>query len=402
MRLFRYWVRSKINAFVPLPAHQIVGYLCGMLKVGILGGGQLGRMLLQTAANYPSVTYVMENDTECPAASLCHHFTCGDIRDYESVLAFGRKVDVLTIEIEQVNVEALEQLEREGVRIVPRPSVLRTIQNKILQKNFYQQHSIPTPAFRVTQNKAELVEHLDLLPAVHKLGIGGYDGKGVTILNNAADLEKGFNEPAVLEKKIDIQKELAVLVAVSPSGEIIAYPSVEMVFNNELNLLDYQICPSLISTESESKAQLLAQQVVGAFASPGLFAVEMFIDRSGDIWVNEIAPRVHNSGHHTIEAHYCSQFDMLWRILMGLPLGNPHPIQPSLMLNLIGDPGFSGKVRYEGLEELLHIPNAFLHLYGKKETKPGRKMGHVTLMGEPLAALTQAAEKIKSTLRVIS
>ena len=373
-----------------------------MKKVGILGGGQLGRMLLQAAANYPTETYVMENDAECPAANLCHHFVLGNIRDFESVLQFGRMVDVLTIEIEQVNVDALEQLEKEGITVIPRPAVLRTIQNKIHQKTFYQQNNIPTAPFRITPSRASLSEHLDLLPAVHKLGVGGYDGKGVTILNTAADLDAGFDEPSVLEKKIDIQKELAVLVAVSQTGEIVGYPSVEMVFDQKLNLLDYQACPSLISTENEINAVTLAKQLVQAFDSPGLFAVEMFIDLENNIWINEIAPRVHNSGHHTIEAHYCSQFDMLWRILMGMPLGNPEPIMPSLMLNLIGANGFSGKARYEGLEELLRLPNAFLHLYGKKDTKPGRKMGHVTLMGNCLEDLTAIANNIKATLRVIS
>jgi 5-(carboxyamino)imidazole ribonucleotide synthase len=392
----------KINVFRTLSRLEARGYLCQMKKVGILGGGQLGRMLLQAAANYPTETYVMENDAECPAANLCHHFVLGNIRDFDSVLQFGRTVDVLTIEIEQVNVDALERLEKEGITVIPRPAVLRTIQNKIHQKTFYQQNNIPTAPFRITPSKAALSEHLDLLPAVHKLGIGGYDGKGVTILNTVADLDAGFDEPSVLEKKIDIQKELAVLVAVSQTGEIVAYPSVEMVFDQKLNLLDYQICPSLISTEIETKAVSLAKQLVSAFDSPGLFAVEMFIDLENNIWINEIAPRVHNSGHHTIEAHYCSQFDMLWRILMGMPLGNPEPIMPSLMLNLIGANGFSGKARYEGLEELLRLPNAFLHLYGKKDTKPGRKMGHVTLMGSYLEDLTATADNIKSTLRVIS
>ena len=378
----------------------IHGYLCAMTKVGILGGGQLGRMLLQTAANYPAETHVLENDPRCPAAGLCHHFHLGDIQHYETVLAFGRQVDVLTIEIEQVNVEALEELEREGRRIIPKPAVLRTIQNKILQKEFYQQHQIPTAPFRITQNRSELVQHLELLPAVHKLGMGGYDGRGVVILNEATDLPRGFDAPAVLEKKIDIQKELSVLVAVSTSGELTTYPAVEMIFDPKFNLLDYQICPAAINTETKTKAASLAEQLVGAFGSAGIFAVEMFQDTQGDLWINEVAPRVHNSGHHSIESHYSSQFDMLWRILMEWPLGNPNAILPSLMINVVGAEGHSGPAFYEGLSEILQLPNAFVHLYGKNTTKPGRKMGHITLIGSDLEELKKTAGFVKSSLRV--
>ncbi len=373
-----------------------------MKKVGILGGGQLGRMLLQAAANYPAITYVLENDPDCPAAKLCHRFECGDIRDYQSVLDFGRKLDVITIEIEQVNVEALEQLEREGIQVIPKPSTLRIIQNKILQKEFYRQHNIPTAPFRITQNRSELSDHLDLLPAVHKLGVGGYDGRGVVILNEPEDVSQGFDQPSVLEKKIEIDKEIAVLVAVDSAHHSVAYPSVEMVFDPKLNLLDYQICPATISTENERKAIRLAQQLIEALGSPGLFAVEMFLDRNGSIWINEIAPRVHNSGHHTIEAHFSSQFDMLWRILMDLPLGNPDAIMPSVMINLIGAPGHSGEAVYEGMEELLKMPNAHLHVYGKRATKPGRKMGHVTLMGENPGELAAAAGRVKDLIKIRS
>ncbi|MBM3431894.1 MAG: 5-(carboxyamino)imidazole ribonucleotide synthase [Bacteroidetes bacterium] len=372
-----------------------------MIRVGILGGGQLGRMLLQAAANYPAETHVMENDPSCPAATLCHHFHLGNIRTYEDVLNFGRQVDVLTIEIEQVNVDALELLEKEGIRVIPKPAVLRTIQNKILQKEFYRQNNLPTAPYCITQNRSELINHLELLPAVHKLGVGGYDGRGVTVLNQESDLPLGFDEPAVLEKKIEIKKEIAVLVAVAPSGETKVYPSVEMIFDPNLNLLDYQVCPADINTEIESKAAALAIQLVEAFQSPGLFAVEMFLDHSGNQWINEVAPRVHNSGHHTIEAHYCSQFDMLWRILMGLPLGNSTAILPSLMINVLGAAGFTGDASYLGLEKVLQLPNAFLHLYGKKRTKPGRKMGHITLMGADVNQLKRFAEDIKTRLQVV-
>lgn len=371
-----------------------------MKKVGILGGGQLGRMLLQAAANYPVITYVMESDPDCPAAHLCHHFQTGDIRSYDQVLAFGRQVDVLTIEIEQVNLEALEQLEQEGIRVIPSPSVLRTIQNKILQKEFYQANGIPTAPYVITQNQAELHQHLDLLPAVHKLGVGGYDGRGVVVLDHEKDLPKGFDEPSVLERKIDIQQEIAVIVAVDQQGSLTCYPAVEMIFDPALNLLDYQLCPAFISTEIENEALTLAKQVIRAFGSPGLFAVEMFVDRSGKVWINEIAPRVHNSGHHTIEAHYSSQFDMLCRILLDYPLGNPERIQPSIMINLVGADGYSGEAIYEGLDEVLRLPHSFVHIYGKQVTKPGRKMGHITLMNPDLESLKQDAERVKQLIRV--
>ena len=371
-----------------------------MKKVGILGGGQLGRMLLQSAANYPVETYILESDPDCPAAKLCHHFQIGNIRSREDVLAFGRQVDVLTIEIEQVNLEALEQLEQEGIEVIPSPSVLRVIQNKIRQKEFYVANGIPTAPFVVTQNQTELTEHLSLLPAVHKLGVGGYDGRGVVVLNSEKDLHKAFAEPSVLEQKIDIHQEIAVIVAVDKQGTLTCYPAVEMIFNSNLNLLDYQLCPASISTEIEINAASLARQVVGAFGSPGLFAVEMFVDQLGEVWINEIAPRVHNSGHHTIEAHYSSQFDMVWRILLGFPLGNPDRILPSAMINLVGADEQSGEALYEGLAEILAMPQAFVHIYGKRVTKPGRKMGHITLLHNNLEALRLDAERVKRMIQV--
>ncbi len=378
------------------------GYLCNMKKLGILGGGQLGRMLLQAGANYTAETFVLENDPDCPAAKLCHHFQQGDIRDYQTVLEFGRKLDVLTIEIEQVNVDALEKLEQEGITVIPKPAVLRIIQNKIQQKEFYRHHDIPTAPFHITSNSTEVQKFIPFLPAVHKLGVGGYDGKGVTILNTEADLVNAFDEPAVLEKKMEIHQEIAVMVAVAGSGEVRSYPAVEMIFNSELNLLDFQACPANISIQTEEAAAKLAEKVVCSFGSAGLFAVEMFVDSQGGVWVNEIAPRVHNSGHHTIEAHYCSQFDMLWRILMGFPLGNTDRIQPSVMINLIGEKGSSGEAVYEGLDAVLRIPHAFLHLYGKKTVKPGRKMGHITLMAPELSEIQKEAMSIKQMLRVRS
>lgn len=371
-----------------------------MQKIGILGGGQLGRMLLQAAANYPIETFVMENDPECPAAHLCNHFTKGDIRNFDDVYRFGKGLYAITIEIENVNTDALEKLEAEGVKVFPKPSVLKTIRNKIAQKEYYKNNQIPTAEFRITKNLAELKEAEDFLPAVHKIGEGGYDGRGVQIIKTKQDIEKGFDAPSVLEKFISVQKEIAMMVAINEKGETALYPPVEMVFDPHLNLLDYQICPADIEQKVLWKIEAIALSVARNFQSPGIFAVELLIDKNGDVFVNETAPRVHNSGHHTIEAHYSSQFDMLWRVMLGYPLGNTDPILPSVMVNLIGGDGYSGEVKYEGLDEVLKIENAFVHLYGKKETRPGRKMGHVTIMSREKQELLHQSNKIKHTLVV--
>ncbi len=370
------------------------------MKVGILGGGQLGRMLLQQAANYPVETWVMESDAACPAAHLCHHFVLGDIKNYEDVLAFGRQVQKLTIEIENVNVDALETLEGEGIQVFPKPAVLRTIKNKITQKKFYQQQGIPTPDFRVTNSLAELTNYTSFLPAVHKIAEGGYDGKGVQMLLTEKDFPKGFAAPAVLEKKVEIHKEIALMIGINSKGETALYPPVEMIFDPYLNLLDFQLCPAKIEKEVLWKVEAIAIKLVKSFNSPGLFAVEMLVDRDKEVWVNETAPRVHNSGHHTIEAHYSSQYDMLWRILLDYPLGNTDAIAASSLVNLVGAPGFSGPAIYEGLEEVLKMENTFVHLYGKTETKPGRKMGHVTILSNEPQELMFRAQKVKNCMTV--
>lgn len=369
-----------------------------MQKIGILGGGQLGRMLLQAAANYPVETFVLENDPECPAAHLCHHFTKGDIKNFEAVYQFGKGLNAITIEIENVNVEALEKLESEGVKIYPRPFVLKTIKNKIFQKEFYRNNQIPSAEFIITNSLSELEEASSFLPAVHKIGEGGYDGRGVQLLKSKQDIAKGFDAPAVLEKMVPLHKEIAQMVAMNEKGETAIYPPVEMLFDPELNLLDYQLCPAELDMKTLWKVEAISLAVVRNLNSPGIFAVEMFIDKNGDVLVNETAPRVHNSGHHTIEAHYSSQFDMLWRVMLGYPLGNTDAILPSIMVNIIGAEGYSGMVKYEGLEEVLKIDNAFIHLYGKKETRPGRKMGHVTILSNEKQELLHRSGKIKRLL----
>jgi 5-(carboxyamino)imidazole ribonucleotide synthase len=370
------------------------------MKAGILGGGQLGRMLLQAAANYTVETFVLENDPHCPAAHLCHHFVLGDITNFDDVYAFGKKVDVLTIEIENVNIEALEKLESEGVKVIPKPSAIKIIKNKIKQKGFYQVNEIPTSDFVVTHTKESLPHHHAFLPAVHKLGEGGYDGKGVQIIRTKEDFEKGFDAPSVLEKMVAIDKELAMIVAIAQDGTATLYPPAEMIFDPVLNLLDYQISPAVLPEKVSWKAEAIALKLVKAFNSPGLFAVELFVTKEEEVFVNETAPRVHNSGHHSIEANYSSQYDMLWRIMLNYPLGNPDAILPSAIVNILGAEGHSGEAVYTNLNDVLGMDNVFVHLYGKKQTKPGRKMGHVTIMHKDYQDLRYKANKIKHTLKV--
>ncbi len=359
-------------------------------------------MLLQAAANYQVETYVMEDDEQCPAAHLCHHFTKGNIRDFDDVYAFGKNLDAITIEIENVNVEALELLQTEGVKIYPHPSVLRLIQNKVYQKQYYTQHSIPTADYAIIKGTTEIQDHAHLFPAVQKLAVGGYDGRGVQLLDDVSAAGSGFDAHSVLEKKVNIRKEIAQIVAVDDNGKTALYPPVEMVFNKDLNMLDYQLCPAEIPKAALWKVEAIAISVVRNFKSPGIFAVELFIDDKDEVYVNETAPRVHNSGHHTIEAHFSSQFDMLWRIILGHPLGNTRFILPSVMVNIIGSEGFSGPPTYQGINDVLQIDNAFVHIYGKHMTKPGRKMGHITILSAEKQDLVHKANKIKQALKVVS
>jgi 5-(carboxyamino)imidazole ribonucleotide synthase len=373
-----------------------------MLKIGILGGGQLGRMLLQAAANYPVETWVLENDPECPAAHLSHHFVKGDIRNANDVYNFGKSLDGITIEIESVNVEALEKLETEGIQIYPRPSALRIIRDKILQKQFYKENNIPSAIFRITEKREDLKKFSDLLPAVHKLAAGGYDGRGVQVLFGEKDFHLGFDQPSVLEKRVDIQKEISQIIAINASGQTALYPPVEMIFNPLLNQLDYQLSPAEMPQQTTWRVEAISLKVVKDLKTPGIFAVELFIDKNGDVLVNETAPRVHNSGHHTIEANFSSQFDMLWRIMLGYPLGNPKHIVPAAMVNLTGCEGNSGEAIYEGIDEILKMENIFLHIYGKKETRPGRKMGHITILSHEKSDLVYKAKAIRQNLRIVS
>jgi 5-(carboxyamino)imidazole ribonucleotide synthase len=372
------------------------------LRIGILGGGQLGRMLLQAATKYKVETFVLETGKNPPAASLCNHFIEGDIKDFDTVYKFGKRVDVLTIEIENVNNEALDLLEKEGLKVYPSPAALKIIKDKGLQKQFYKNHHIPTAGFYLINHKYELNSYLSFLPLALKLRSGGYDGKGVELLRDQSDFPKAFDAPCVLEKLVDIEKEISVIVAKNANGETAVYPPVEMVFDPRYNLVDYLLSPAEISEEQAQLSQEIAMEVMNALDSPGIFAVELFLDKQGNILVNETAPRAHNSGHQSIEGNHSSQYDMQMRLLQNLPLGDTSLTKPSLMLNLIGEPGHSGPVKYDGLEEVENMKDVYVHLYGKEETKPGRKMGHVTLLGENKAELLEKAGLIKKKLKVVS
>ena len=359
-------------------------------------------MLLQAAANYQVETHVLENDDDCPSAYLCRYFIKGDIKDYDTVYGFGKNLDAITIEIENVNIDALERLESEGIKVYPKPSVLRIIKNKSLQKQYYAENKLPTADFAIIQSKNEIAQWVHLLPAVQKLSEGGYDGRGVQMIESLEEKELGFEAHSVLEKKIRVKKEIAQLIAVDQNGKSAIYPPVEMVFNKDLNLLDYQLCPADLDQQVLWKIEAIALSVVRNFKSAGIFAVELFVDQNNEVFVNETAPRVHNSGHHTIEGNFSSQFDMLWRVILGHPLGNTRIILPSAMVNMIGSEGHNGEPRYEGLAEVLQMDNAFVHIYGKYQTKPGRKMGHVTILSSEKHELIHKANKIKQSLSVVS
>ncbi len=370
--------------------------------IGILGGGQLGLMLLQAAIDWNLRVHVLDPDADAPCRTLCTQFTTGSLTDYDTVYQFGQSVDVLTIEIERVNVDALEALEREGKRVYPQPSVIRTIQDKRLQKQFYREHNLPTADFILTDDRADAARHGDFLPAFHKLGRDGYDGRGVQRIATTADFDKAFDAPGLLEKAVDFEKELAVIVARNARGEVQTFPTVEMVFHPELNLVEYLFAPAEITAAVDQQAQAIARQTADAFGIVGILAVEMFLDKQGQVLINEVAPRPHNSGHHTIQANVTSQFEQHWRAILNYPLGDTTFYQPAAMLNLLGEAGHTGPAEYEGLENLLAMSGVFPFFYGKAITKPFRKMGHVTVMDADMNALRQKVDRVKTSIRVIS
>lgn len=375
------------------------------LSIGILGGGQLGKMLAQAGADWNLDLAVLEPTLHAPA-SCCAKQILGNFRKFEDVMKFGADKDLITVEIEDVNLDALNALKSLGKKVYPDPDSLLLIQDKGLQKIFYKEHNFSTADFLLANDKYEIIsliaENKIVYPFVQKLRKAGYDGRGVQIIKSESDLETLFNLPSVIENKITIKKEIAVMAARNPSGEVVTYDPVEMVFHPSANLLLYQECPSGLSEIQMLKARELAACLITKMNIVGLLAVEMFLDQEDSILINEVAPRPHNSGHHTIETCITSQFQQHWRAVLNLPLGDTQLLVNSVLLNLLGEEGFSGNAIYKGLNECLQMPGTYIHLYGKKETRPFRKMGHVTVTGKNMNEIKSKAEMVTKTLKVIA
>jgi 5-(carboxyamino)imidazole ribonucleotide synthase len=375
-------------------------------KIGVLGGGQLGRMLVEASIPMCLDISILDESIEYPAAGICTRFYEGKFSDYDDVMNFGLAMDVVTVEIESVNTDALRRLEMQGKKVYPQPSILNIINDKGLQKKFYQENNIPTSTFQYVESKQEVIEKIQSgsiqFPFVMKLRKGGYDGRGVSVINNEADFDLIFDAPSIIEKKVAIKKELAVIAARSTTSEVKLFPITEMVFHPVANLVEYLFSPANINSDIVEQINDIAIALVNRLGIVGLLAVELFLDENNNVLVNEIAPRPHNSGHHTIEANITSQFEQHLRAILGLPLGNTDAIMPSAMVNLLGEDGYSGEAYYEGIEKLLSMDEAYLHLYNKKITKPNRKMGHITIMKKTFEKLHDSIQRVKSTIKVIS
>lgn len=375
-------------------------------KIGIIGGGQLGKMLCQAGSKLGLDISVMDKDFSYPTAQICRDFVCGDINNYDDVLAFGSDKDIITIEIENINVAALETLEKMGKSVFPKPSSLKIIRDKGLQKEFYEASGFPSSPYRLFKDKTEIHQAISdgelKIPFVQKLRSDGYDGKGVHVVRNETDLLNLMDGASLTEDIVDIDKEIAVIVGRTEHGEVTTFPAVEMHFHPTANLVEYLFCPSSISSELASQAEALSINIANKMDIVGLLAVEMFVTKDGKLLVNEVAPRPHNSGHHTIEACVTSQYEMHLRAILGLPLGDTSLLRPAVMVNLLGESGFSGPVNYQGMEACLSLSGVYPHLYGKKETKPFRKMGHVTIVENSLEDAIEKAKFVQNTLKVIS
>jgi 5-(carboxyamino)imidazole ribonucleotide synthase len=384
-----------------------MNYFSSDFKLGILGGGQLGKMLLFDTRKFDIQTYVLDPSDEAPCKIACDQFFQGDLMDFDTVYNFGKKVDVLTFEIELVNLDALVKLEDEGLPVYPSPKTLKLIQNKGIQKDFYTQHTIPTAPYQRFENLQELKLAIQnqqsaiQMPFVWKCTEYGYDGNGVKVVRNATDLDELPNVECIAEAMIPFKNELAVIVCRNPSGEIKTYPVVEMEFHPEANQVEYVICPARIDEEVAKKARAIALNVSQQFHHVGLLAVEMFQTENDEILVNEVAPRPHNSGHYSIEASYTSQFENHLRAILDLPLGNTDSKVAGIMVNLVGSEGYSGQVIYENIEKILGWNGVTPHIYGKKQTRPFRKMGHVTIVNEDVNEARKIAEEVKNTIKVI-
>ena len=376
-------------------------------KIGILGGGQLGKMLCLAASDWDFKTYILDASPEYPAGQVCTGFTTGDFNNYDDVLAFGRDKDILTIEIEHVNTDALRELENLGTTVHPAPRALDIIKDKGLQKEFYRENGIPTARYELFDDEKQLKKAIRSgkwsLPLVQKSRTAGYDGRGVAILRTAEDLEqKMLPGPCLAEELAPIQTEIAVVAARNAAGDVSVFPPVEMDFHPEANLVEFLLCPARISPLVAAEAEALAEKVIRTFDVCGLLAVEMFLTKDGRLLVNEVAPRPHNSGHHTIDSAPTSQFQQHLRAICNLPLGATVQLSPAVMLNLLGEPGHKGPVRYEGVEQCLALDGVHIHLYGKALTSPFRKMGHATVTGETAEKAIEKAQFVKNTLKIVS
>ncbi|MGB1017516.1 MAG: 5-(carboxyamino)imidazole ribonucleotide synthase [Chitinophagales bacterium] len=371
-------------------------------KIGILGGGQLGRMFIENALRYDAKISILDPAENAPCKHIVSSFTKGSFKDFETVLNFGKQNDIISIEIEHVNTDALKALEKLGKKVIPTATAIETIKDKGLQKDFYKKHNIKSSEFVFIDKKEDLKNHLDFLPAFMKSRTDGYDGKGVVFLKDENDFNKAFDVPSILEKAVDIEKELSVIVIKNESGEMQVFPTVELVFDPIYNLVDYLISPASISDEQDKTAKDLALKVCKSLNSEGIFAIELFLSKQGEILVNETAPRTHNSGHHTIESCASSQFDQQLRALLNLPLGNTDLRKKAAMVNIVGEENFTGKVKYEGLNDVLALSDTYIHLYGKEITKPGRKMGHITILGNEFSEIKEKIDFIKKNFKTIA
>jgi 5-(carboxyamino)imidazole ribonucleotide synthase len=370
-------------------------------KLGILGGGQLGRMLIQSGIDFNIPFSVLDPDAHAPCSTICE-FSQGKLTDFDTVVKFGSSCDFITIEIENVNTPALKELVRQGKKVYPQPEIIELIQDKRTQKLFYQQNNIPTADFVLVENADDVRKNESFLPAVNKLGREGYDGRGVQIVRDKEDLSKAFDAPGLLERLIPFEKEIAIIVARNEKGEVKSFPPVEMVFHPIQNLVEYLFAPAQLSNAVASEADFIAKSIVQKLKLVGILAVEMFVTPEGKVLVNEIAPRPHNSGHQTIEANDTSQYEQHLRAILNLPLGDTKMNFPSAMVNLLGEPGYQGFAQYQGMEEIMKLSGVHVHLYGKRITKPFRKMGHVTIVDEDTDALRKKADFVKHTLKVIA
>ena len=384
----------------------MANYFSSNFTLGILGGGQLGKMMLYETRKFDITTHVLDSSLEAPCRIACDHFTQGDLMDYDTVYAFGKKVDILTFEIEGVNIEALEALEKEGKKVYPSSKTLRNIQDKGVQKKFYDTHKIPTAPFSVFETIAlvkKAVASGELkLPFVWKSCTGGYDGQGVQVIKNSQTLDVLPDCPCITEDLVAFKNELAVIVVRNPSAQVKTYPVVEMEFHPQANQVEYVICPARIDDKVAAKARSIAIQVSKAFEHVGLLAVEMFQTNDDQIIVNEVAPRPHNSGHYSIEASYTNQFEQHIRAILDLPLGNTASKVGGIMVNLVGEQNHTGDVAYQNIEEIMAMDGVTPHIYGKKQTRPFRKMGHVTIVNENIDTAREIAQQVKQRIKVIS